>query len=110
MAENKENDKRKAQIAEVNKHIRDGINQWADVCLTADADRWAYMLRYFPMDVMNVTLLFQHVCSSVGIHAGRIDAQKAVEYGNRLRQLVIDMTGFDPHEIALTESTESTEK
>ena len=31
MAENKENNERKAQIAEVNKHIRDGINQWADI-------------------------------------------------------------------------------
>ena len=38
MAENKENDERKAQIAEVNKHIREGINQWAiDIMLTADA-------------------------------------------------------------------------
>ena len=35
MAENKENYERKAQIAEVNKHIREGINQWgkrADGC------------------------------------------------------------------------------
>ena len=98
------------QVAEINRHIRDGINQWADVCLTADADQWAYLLMYFPRDVMNVTLLFQHVCSSVGIHAGRIDEKKAEEYGNRLRQLVIDMTGFDPHAIAHTETTESTEK
>ena len=24
--------------------------------------------------------------------------KRAVEYGQRLRQLVIDMTGYDPHE------------
>ena len=98
MAENKDNDERKAQIAEVNKHIRDGINQWADIMLTADADQWAYHLRYFPRDLMNATLIFQHVASSIGIHAGRIDEEKATEFGQRLRQLVIDMTGYDPHE------------
>lgn len=26
------------QIAEINRHIRDGVNQWADVMLQADAD------------------------------------------------------------------------
>ena len=98
MAENKENDERKAQIAEVNKHIRDGINQWADIMLTADADQWAYDLKYFPRDLMNATLIFQHVASNIGIKAGLIDEKKAVEFGQRLRQLVIDMTGYDPHE------------
>ncbi len=99
MAENKENDERKAQIAEVNRHIREGINQWADIMLTADADQWAYELRYFPRDLMNAVLIFQHVASNIGIKAGRIDEEKAVEFGQRLRQLVIDMTGYDPHGI-----------
>ena len=98
MAENKENDERKAQIAEVNKHIREGINQWADIMLTADADQWAYDLKYFPRDLMNAVLIYQHVASNIGIKAGRIDEEKAVEFGQRLRQLVIDMTGYDPHE------------
>ena len=98
MAENKETDERKAQIAEVNKHIREGINQWADIMLTADADQWAYDLTYFPRDLMNAVLIYQHVASNIGIKAGRIDEKRAVEYGQRLRQLVIDMTGYDPHE------------
>jgi hypothetical protein len=38
------------------------------------------------------------VASNIGIKAGHIDEKKAVEYGQRLRQLVIDMTGYDPHE------------
>ena len=48
-----ENDERKAQIAEVNKHIRDGINQWADIIRTVFAaeaniknrDKWVERLR-----------------------------------------------------------------
>ena len=99
MEENKENDERKAQIAEVNKHIREGMWQVAiDIMLTADADQWAYDLTYFPRDLMNATLIFQHVASNIGIKAGRIDEKKAVDFGQRLRQLVIDMTGYDPHE------------
>lgn len=87
------------QIAEINRHIRDGINEWADIMLMADADEWAVHLNYFPRDVANACLIFQHICSNVGIKAGRIDAEKAVEFGRRLRQLVMDMTGFDPAEI-----------
>jgi len=98
MAKTKDNDERKAQIAEINKHIRDGINQWADIMLTADVEQWAYDLKYFPSDLMNAMFILQHVAGSIGIHAGRIDAKKAVEFGQRLRQLVIDMTGYDPYE------------
>ena len=87
-----------ARIAEINQHIRDGINQWADIMLLADADNWAVKLNYYPRDLMNAVLIYQHVASNIGIKAGRIDEQKAVEFGNRLRQLVIDMTGYDPHE------------
>ena len=38
------------------------------------------------------------MASNIGIKAGRIDENRVVEYGQRLRQLVIDMTGYDPHE------------
>lgn len=87
-----------SHIPEINQHIRDGINQWADIMLTAEADQWAYDLSYFPRDLMNATLIFQGVASNIGIKAGRIDEEKAVEFGQRLRQLVIDMTGYDPNE------------
>ena len=89
----------KKQIAEINQHIRDGVNQWADTMLMADADQWAVHLTYYPRDIANACLIFQHICSNVGIKAGRIDEEKAQEYGKRLRQLVIDMTGYDPAEI-----------
>ena len=75
------------QIGEINQHIRDGVNQWA------------VHLNYFPRDIVNACMIFQHICSNVGIKAGRIDEAKAEEYGKRLRQLVIDMTGYDPADI-----------
>lgn len=85
------------EIKEINQHIRDGINQWADIMLEADAGEWAHRLSYFPRDLMNATLIFQHVASNIGIKAGHIDEQKAAEYGERLRRLIVDMTGYDPH-------------
>lgn len=87
------------QIAEINQHIRDGICQWADVMLMADADQWAVHLTYHPRDIINAVMIFQHVCSNVGIKAGRIDEAKAKEYGERLRRLVADMTGYDTADI-----------
>lgn len=98
MADEKEKKKMiEKQISEVNMHIRHALNQWADTMLLADADGWAFNLNYFPRDIVNACMIFQHVCSNVGIKAGRIDEEKAVEYGNRLRNLVMDMTGYDPH-------------
>lgn len=85
-------------IKEINQHIREGINQWANIMLTADADEWAEQLCYFPRDLMNAIFIFQHVASNIGIKAGHIDEGKAAEFGKRLRQLIIDMTGYDPHE------------
>ena len=86
-------------LKEINTAIRDGLNQWADVMLESEAKQWAYNLNYFPRDLMNAIYIFQHVASNIGIKAGLINEQKAVEYGERLRQLVIDMTGYDPHGI-----------
>ena len=87
------------QIAEINQHIRDGIGQWADVMLMADADKWAVLLTYHPRDIVAAVMIFQHVCSNIGIKAGRIDEAKAKEYGERLRRLVSDMTGYDTADI-----------
>lgn len=83
------------ELAEINAGIREGINQWADIMLQADADEWAYELDYFPRDIFNAMIIFRHICSNVGLKAGRIDMTNALEYGKRIRQLVIDMTGYD---------------
>jgi hypothetical protein len=96
-------------LKEINTAIRDGINQWADVMLESEAKQWAYKLNYFPRDLMNAIYIFQHVASNIGIKAGHIDEQKAVEYGERLRQLVIDMTGYDPHGILSDLEKETTD-
>ena len=86
-------------LKEINTAIRDGINQWADVMLESEVKQWAYRLDYFPRDLMNAIYIFQHVASNIGIKAGRISEQNTEEFGHRLRQLVIDMTGYDPHGI-----------
>jgi hypothetical protein len=84
-------------ISEVNNGIREGLRHWSDIMILADADQWAVHLKYFPSDLMNATLIFQHVASNIGIKAGKIDEETAKVLGDRLRRLVIDMTGFDPH-------------
>ena len=88
---------RQEAIKEINQAIRDSLNKWADIALEAEAGQWAVDLNYFPRDLMNVTYLFQHVASNIGIKACRIDEEKAVEFGNRLRRLIVDMTGYDTH-------------
>lgn len=93
------NEEMEKGIKEANKIIREAINQWADIMLEFEARELAVHLDYFPRDLMNAIYIFQHVASNIGIKAGKIDEQKAVEFGERLRQLIIDMTGYDPHEV-----------
>ena len=90
---------RQKAIKEINQAIRDGINQWADIALETEAKQWAVELNYFPRDLMNATYLFQHVASNIGIKNGHISEANVTEFGQRLRQLIIDMTGYDPHSI-----------
>jgi len=87
------------QIQEINAHIKAALKQWSDICLLSEADQWAYLLNYDSMDAMNACYLFQHVCSNIGIKAGVIDLNNTEDFGNRLRQLMIDMTGLDPYKV-----------
>lgn len=87
-------------IKEINFAIRDSLNKWSDIMLESEVGQWAFSLNYFPRDLMNATYIFQHVASNIGIKAGLINEEKAEEYGKRLRQLIIDMTGHDPALIA----------
>lgn len=84
-------------LAEINDSIREALRFWSDMMLRAEADERAHKLNYFPSDLMNAVLIFQHVASNIGIKAGKIDEETAKVLGDRLRRLVIDMTGFDPH-------------
>lgn len=88
------------QIQEINQHIKDGLKQWSDICLMADADNWSYYLDYDKQDVFSVTQLFMHVCQNIGIKKGRIGEKAAEVYGNRIRDLVMSMTGFDTRHLA----------
>lgn len=90
------------QAIEINRHISDGIEQWADVCLDSEASGLAYWLNYTPKDLMNATYIFQHVMSNIGIKAGIINEEKAVELGQMLRKLIIAGTGIDPQIAAST--------
>jgi len=56
---------------------------------------------------MNATYLFQHVASNIGIKNGIITEANVEAFGTRLRQLIIDMTGYDPHAILEQEKTSS---
>lgn len=91
---------RKQAIEEINKQIRAGLNDWADVMLESEVKLWAAALNYYPRDIMNAVYIFQHVLSNVGIKNNIIDEKKSVEFGKRLRELVKDMTGYDPAKIA----------
>lgn len=89
----------KEKIREINQHIKDGVRQWSDIMLMADADEWASELYYGPNDILNSIVIFQHTCTNVGIKNGHITAENAAAIGKRLSELVKDMTGWDVSDI-----------
>lgn len=48
----------KEKIREINQHIKDGVKQWSDIMLMADADEWASDLHYGPNDILNSIVIF----------------------------------------------------
>ena len=100
----------KQTVQQVNEGLRGQMNTLADIMLMSEADQWAYLLNYYPRDIMNAVYIFQHVVSNVGIKSGRIDEKTAVEYGHRLSQLVFDMTGYKPADWIEKENKQNSEK
>lgn len=100
----------KQTIQQVNEGLRELMNTLADMMLMSEADQWAYLLSYFPRDIMNAVYIFQHVVSNVGIKSGRIDEKTAVEYGHRLSQFVNEMTGYTPADWMDKELKQNSEK
>lgn len=81
------------------------LKELHDAFWELDADEKSQHIRYTEDDVMHATKIFIHVLSNVSIHKMMEDGLTAEEggrehgeHGKRIRQLVIDMTGFDPHD------------
>lgn len=91
--------KTKDPILEINGNISELLADQAKIMLISEADEWAYRLNYTPSDLMNAIYIFQHVASNIGIKRGRIKEQTAHLFGEALRKLVINMTGYDPRQI-----------
>lgn len=86
------------KIKEINQHIKDGVEQWANIMLTADADEWSYQLDYTKEDLMNSLLIMNHIASNIGIKNGTVrDENHSLVLGTKLRALIIEMTSIDPH-------------
>ncbi len=85
------------QIETINQCICDAINDWASIMVESEASHWAYYLNYNKHDLMNAVYIFNHIAANIGIKNGCIDGENCAKFGERLRDLIIDMTGFDPH-------------
>ena len=89
----------KKQIKEINQHISDALQQWADIMLLADADEWAFHLNYSDKDALNAIFIFNHVLMNIGIKNGVLDDKNAIEKAKQLRQFIKDYCGLDTFEI-----------
>ena len=89
----------KEQIKEINQHISDALQQWADIMLLADADNWSYQLNYSDKDALNAIFIFNHVLSNIGIKNGVLNDKNVIEKSKKLREFIKDYCGLDTIEI-----------
>lgn len=87
-------------IREIQVHIGDALEQWADIMLNIEADNKAFMLHYKEKDLLNATYIFMHIMSNIGIHNGTINNEvMGTASGNELREYIKKYTGIDTHEL-----------
>lgn len=97
---NKENTPTSEQISEFNRHIKDGIRQWSDMCLTFDADNVSKQFNYDKHDLVGATLIFQHVFYNIGIKNGLIASEETGDMvGNTMHDFIEKFTGIDMRKI-----------
>ena len=83
------------------KAISDCLIEMHDLLFELEADNKMYHIRFNEEDVMAACGIFMSVLGNIQTHNiidGNVDYKEAVRTAKQLRQLVIDMTGYDPHE------------
>lgn len=89
----------KEQIKEINQHISDALEQWANIMLTADADRWAFHLNYNERDALNALTIANHVLQNIAIKSGHINEANVFQKGVYFRRAIKDFSGLDTLEL-----------
>lgn len=88
--------KAKEQIKEINQHISDALEQWANVMLTADAHEWAYHLNYSDRDALNAIFIVNHVLQNKAIKNGYLKSQEeAMVRALIFKNAIKDFCGLD---------------
>lgn len=92
-------EEKKQSVEIINRHICEGVAQWADIMLQSEVDLWSYYLNYGTDDLLNAVYILQHVASNIGIKNGTITEKNVEELGQRIHDLVLAMTGYDTHKL-----------
>ena len=83
-------------MREIQVHISDVLNEWADIMLDIEAHEKAHLLHYQDKDLMNAMHIFLHVLQNVGIHNKTInDVDIATEMGKKIHEYVKKYAGVD---------------
>ena len=89
------------EIKEINQHISDALQQWADILLLSDADNWAYHLEYSDEDVFNAVYIVNHVLMNRGIKGGYIcNGEDALTKGEKFKKAIMEYAGIDTIELS----------
>jgi hypothetical protein len=86
-------------IQEINNHISDALEQWANITTMADADEWAYLLSYSDVDCLNVIRLFFHVLSNRAIKDGILTEENTMGKITKFKETLHDTFGIDTIEL-----------
>lgn len=87
------------QIKEINSHISDALEQWSDIMALADADKWAFYLKYSDADLLRAFHIFIHVWSNRATKQGVFTEENAADKMHEFRHAVYNTFGIDTIEL-----------
>lgn len=87
------------QIKEINQHISDALEQWSYIVTLADADNWAFYLKYSDADLLNALRIFIHTWSNRAIKEGLLTEENVGEKMHEFAHAVYEAFGIDTIEL-----------
>ena len=89
----------KETYKEINQHISEALEQWADILLRAQFDGWEYHMNYSGRDLLNAMYIFNTIWGNHAIKSGALTHDNALYKMEKLRETIRETFGIDSVEL-----------
>lgn len=82
-------------IKEINRHIRESLDEWSEILLEADYNGWGADLDFNEEDLLNILQMFTSIWSNSAIKRGIFTEENVLSKMKLFRTTINDVFGVD---------------